>query len=262
MDVSKPYTPDTDGLFGDRLATSGVCDTHGAWESFYWSKFPNRTTCPRCVGDAQRAKEAAEAEANRAAAAARRISALESVGVGPRHLGKTLDSFIAETAEQRRALEACRALVDGVVADRKNIPSLILSGAPGTGKTHLTCAIVQACYDAGRDVLKVNVMDIVRAIKASWRKGAERDEEEVIESAASRDLLIIDEIGVQFGSDTERMYVFEIINRRYERCLPTVLISNLDMDSLKAEVGERVIDRMREDGGKLLVFTGASWRKQ
>ena len=40
------------------------------------------------------------------------------------------------------------------------------------------------------------------------------------------DLLILDEVGVQFGSETEKMILFEIINGRYEQLKPTIVISN------------------------------------
>ena len=48
--------------------------------------------------------------------------------------------------------------------------------------------------------------------KSTWRHNAEMTEEEVIERFASLDLLIIDEVGVQFGSPTEMTILQEIIN--------------------------------------------------
>jgi hypothetical protein len=41
-----------------------------------------------------------------------------------------------------------------------------------------------------------------------------------------------------------------------------VFVTNLDAAKLTAEVGERVIDRLREDGGTFLLFKGESWRKR
>lgn len=248
-----------------RASAFGHCEKHGRWvrETYAWLVESGKTMdwCPKCRDEAQAAKDAAENEAKRIAAEARRVVELEKRGVGTRFIGKTFDTYIAEDAEQRRALDACRSLAESVAAGSKRIPSLILCGAPGTGKTHLTCAVIQHCFDAGRSVRKVNVLQIVRDIKATWRKGSDCDEEEIISHYAQRDLLVLDEIGVQFGSDTERMFIFEIINRRYDAILPTVLISNLDIESLRTEIGERVIDRLREDGGKLLTFTGQSFRK-
>lgn len=59
-------------------------------------------------------------------------------------------------------------------------------------------------------------------------------------------LLVIDEIGVQFGSEAEKIILFEIINERYEAMKPTILISNLSQQELGAYVSERIVDRMRE----------------
>ena len=57
-----------------------------------------------------------------------------------------------------------------------------------------------------------DVMRLTRAVKSTWRHNAEMTEEDVIERFASLDLLIIDEVGVQFGSPTEMTILQEIIN--------------------------------------------------
>lgn len=249
-------------LMGPMATASGVCDVHGPWSREVPEFLVSRTKCPACATEKAEAAKAAEEKRIAEASAQRRIRNLELRGIGLRHIDKTFATFIADTEEQRKALEVCRSVAEAVCEGQKRIPSLILSGAPGTGKTHLTCAMVQHCYDAGMDAGKRNIIDIIREIKATWRKDSERNEDEVIERYASADLMVIDEIGVQFGTDTERMYVFDIINRRYEQCLPTVLITNLDVNGLREEIGERVLDRLREDGGRLLTFTGKSWRSQ
>jgi len=245
---------------GDMVPVSGECDSHGHWSREVPQFLSSRTKCPSCVKEKAEADRIAEEQRVAEASAQRRIRSLQERGIGIRHIGKTFDTFVVQTEEQRKALEACKSVAAAVCERKPRIPSLILSGGPGTGKTHLTCAMIQHCYESGRSAGKRNVIDIIREIKATWRKGAEKDEDDVIDFYASVGLLIIDEIGVQFGTDTERMYVFDIINRRYEACLPTVLITNLDVAGLRQEIGDRVLDRLREDGGRMLTFTGESWR--
>ena len=63
------------------------------------------------------------------------------------------------------------------------------------------------------------------------------------------DLLILDEVGVQFGSETEKMILFEIINGRYEQLKPTIVINSNLRRALTDYLGERVVDRLREGGG-------------
>jgi DNA replication protein DnaC len=74
------------------------------------------------------------------------------------------------------------------------------------------------------------------------------------------DLLILDEIGVQFGSETERNLLFDVLNERYEDCKPTLLLSNLPKQDVAKYLGERVMDRLREDGGRVVVFDWESHR--
>ena len=97
-------------------------------------------------------------------------------------------------------------------------------------------------------------MRLTRAVIKTWRHGADSTEEDVIERFVSLDLLIIDEVGVQFGSPTEMIILQEIINARYESVLPTILISNLTFEQLKESIGERIVDRATDGGGNRLAF--------
>lgn len=103
-------------------------------------------------------------------------------------------------------------------------------------------------------------MRLTRAVKNTWRHGIDSTEEDVIERFASLDLLIIDEVGVQFGSPTEMTILQEIINARYESVLPTILISNLTFEQLKESIGERIVDRVTDGGRNRLAFGWESYR--
>jgi hypothetical protein len=76
------------------------------------------------------------------------------------------------------------------------------------------------------------------------------------------DLLVLDEIGVQYGTETEQKILFRIIDLRYEEMKPTILISNLAIPAFTEFVGERVVDRMRENGGMLFAFDWESYRSK
>jgi DNA replication protein DnaC len=53
--------------------------------------------------------------------------------------------------------------------------------------------------------------------------------------------------------------MFDVINRRYRDLHPTILLSNLDRDGLRAYLGERSFDRLRE-GGIVVPFDWESYR--
>lgn len=139
--------------------------------------------------------------------------------------------------------------------------NIIMCGTTGTGKTHLACAIAKKIIeDHCCSVVFTSAGRIFREVKSTYSKNSKNTENEAINIFASPDLLIIDEVGVQHGSDSELNILFEIINERYEKLLPTVMISNLAIDKLAAYTGDRVIDRMKENGGMLMVFDWSSHR--
>ena len=105
------------------------------------------------------------------------------------------------------------------------------------------------------------VLGAIRSTKETFRKGAEITEAEAIERLPEPDLLVLDEVGVQFGSETEKMYLFEIINGRYEQLRPTIIISNLAKAALREYLGEREVDRLREGGGRMVIPIGGRYRR-
>jgi DNA replication protein DnaC len=107
----------------------------------------------------------------------------------------------------------------------------------------------------------IRVIDLVRKIKETWSRGSDISEQQIIDQFASVDLLVLDEVGIQFGTDTEKLFMFDVIDLRYQRNLPTVLISNLAVEDIANAVGSRVVDRLRENGGKYIAMKWDSKRK-
>lgn len=137
-----------------------------------------------------------------------------------------------------------------------------ICGLPGTGKTHIAIGIGLHVINHGHSVVFATVQRIMRRFKDSWRKNSEYTETQVMDELTTPDLLIIDEIGVQFGSEFEKNAMFDILNTRYENRRPTIMLSNLTQKEVNAFLGDRIFDRLREDGGKCIPFDWASHRGQ
>jgi DNA replication protein DnaC len=56
--------------------------------------------------------------------------------------------------------------------------------------------------------------------------------------------------------------MFDILNERYEKRHPSLLLSNLTPGEVKTFLGERVYDRLREDGGQCVPFDWESYRRK
>ena len=65
------------------------------------------------------------------------------------------------------------------------------------------------------------------------------------------DILIIDEVGVQFSTDAERQILYSLIDYRYNNFKPTFIISNFDLAGGKNEnsidkiLGQRILTRLK-----------------
>jgi DNA replication protein DnaC len=103
------------------------------------------------------------------------------------------------------------------------------------------------------------VSQALRKIKETYRDGSDKRESDVIGGYTACDLLILDEIGAQVGSEHEKQLMFEILNDRYQDMRPTILISNLNAQELEQFLGHRVMDRYRECG-VVLAFDWESHR--
>ena len=103
---------------------------------------------------------------------------------------------------------------------------------------------------------------VLQSIRATYDRTTEQTESQILSSLISPSLLILDEIGVskEKPSDFELTTLFAIINGRYEELRPTVIVSNLDGQSLPAAIGERCIDRLREGGVIVIPFEWESQR--
>lgn len=174
----------------------------------------------------------------------------------------SLDNYIAATAEQK-------ALVNelGEVIERGMNGNILIIGSVGTGKTHLAYAIMNACagrwkasdgeeYYRSDKVYYTTIKEIIDNIKSSWKDPAASD----METYCKVPLLIIDEIGVQYGTDSERTELYEVFNRRYNDMLPIIAISNHDKDALLHILGQRIYDRLT-GGASIFELSGKSYRQ-
>lgn len=138
-----------------------------------------------------------------------------------------MNKFVASTSEQAHALAFATAYADGFDEVIKTGRSALFVSKVGTGKTHLATGIALCLMRRdGRAVLFTTVMRTVRSVKDTWIRGPDKTEAQVVAALVFLDLLILDEVGVQFGCDTEKLILFDVLNERYEKRRPTLLLSN------------------------------------
>jgi len=133
---------------------------------------------------------------------------------------KTLDALDLKRFGHKITLQV-RALLDGGFIDRRE--NILAFGNPGSGKTHLLCAIGQALIQAGRPVYFTPCSLLVQQL---LRAKQELKLDRLISRLAKYDAIIIDDIGYVQHNRQEMEVLFTLLAERYERG-SIMLTSNL-----------------------------------
>lgn len=233
------------GLLGPRQADrDAVCAQHGAYVAKHllrqlWAKCPTCADEAKAEADALKNKELAERREK-----AHRDMLLASA-IPTRFIGRTFDVFTAPTPGHTHALTVARDYAEQFAENARAGKGLILAGMPGTGKSHLAGAILQHLMPR-HDVHYITCMDMIRAVRETWRRDSEKTESQVLSFLQNIDLLAIDEIGMQYGTDGEQTILFDVLDRRYREVMPTLVLTNQDQPGLRKFVGDRTFDRLTE----------------
>jgi DNA replication protein DnaC len=246
---------------------AGECQVDGNFADHLVQQFgadPVWFGCPRCHFDARYSQDF-DLRSKAVGIHRNRLlnERLLDAGIPDRFMGCTLDNWSAEAPAQVQALAACGGFVEAFGENFAVGRSAMLLGTVGTGKTHLGAAMLQAvirehAHDGLRG-LYATAGSIIRDVKATFGNRG-RTEADVYADLICPDLLVIDEVGVQHGTDFERQVLFEVINGRYEKIKPTIVVSNLGVTELRQCLGDRAVDRLRDKSGIVVVFRWASAR--
>ncbi|WP_116976434.1 ATP-binding protein, partial [Klebsiella pneumoniae] len=202
------------------------CPEHGDYEQFTLvgkdfrgAEAFKHSRCPACI----RAEQTSVKSSLRKLHVA---SLLNDAGITRRFGDCEFENYLELNPEASRNLAACRRYANNWPDVLDAGKSLVLTGSCGTGKNHLAVSLAKNIIRNHLATVELtDVMRLTRAVKSTWRHNADTTEESVLDHYASLDLLIIDEVGVQFGSPAEMTILHEVINARYESVLPTILIS-------------------------------------
>ncbi len=142
-------------------------------------------------------------------------------------LEKTFDSFLLTRLPQK-AKQQIASLRDGSFLDRKE--NVLVFGAPGTGKTHVVCALGQELIRSGRRVYGVPCSLLAQDLLIAKQSLQLR---KAIKRLSHYDALIIDDIGYVQQSREEMEALFTLLAERYERG-SILLTSNLPFSKWEA----------------------------
>ncbi len=240
----------------ERGATCAVHGAHTERGMQFMAGSPIRWSgCSACNKAAQEAEQEEALRKKEAERQARIEAKLKAAGIPPALRDRSFDDYEVTSDEQQRALDAVREFADNFWT--RHLPAgavLVLAGERGNGKGHLAIACAKQVMQRGTGMY-LRTADLIRMVRATWRRDSRQSEQEVIDALCSLDLLVIDEVGVQRGTEDEQIILFDVIDRRYADLRPTILITNLNGAGFKDVMGPRIMDRLVERA----IYVRFSW---
>lgn len=242
-----------------------MCPLHGEYlanQVWLSGQIKEISECPECFKLKQAQKAIEEERARKEEAERNRKQRIVETRMPLEYQTKDFSTFIQETDSQKAAFKLARRFVKGWEKAKAGGYGLLFLGSCGTGKTHLACAIMI-------EILKeyafsypryYKASEIFSSVRSTYQAGSTTNEEETLKFFSSIQLLVIDEVGVQKGSEAEKRILFSILDNRVTSNKPTILMSNLGPKALEELLGDRLYDRVRSKCVPML-FAGPSMRK-
>ncbi|WP_171313665.1 ATP-binding protein [Enterococcus cecorum] len=166
---------------------------------------------------------------------------------------KTFENFDVISHETQKVKEQAKQIAKSYLDG--NEFNCILTGQPGTGKSHLAMAILQEVNEHAEPYMSclfVSLIDLLAEIRESFNSQTEG----ISESQATRllqraDVLVIDDLGSEsnFTSDNSQAsdfiqrVLFQILNARSR----TIITTNLSGQELKKIYNPKIVSRMLEN---------------
>lgn len=119
---------------------------------------------------------------------------------------------------------------------------LLITGAVGTGKTHLLAAITRTLLLIHQEALFHRCAELYAALRACY--GENCSEESVLRKYFAPHWLFLDDLGAGSLSDFERRNTLEILDQRFNRELPTAISTNWSLEQIAERMDDRIASRL------------------
>ncbi|MGC9357191.1 MAG: ATP-binding protein, partial [Anaerolineae bacterium] len=119
---------------------------------------------------------------------------------------------------------------------------LVFRGGYGCGKTHLAAAIANSSLEQGLPVLFVTVPDLLDHLRGAFSPLSQQTYDDRFEQVRTAPLLVLDDLGTEYGTPWALEKLFQLFNYRYMTRLPTVITTNRDLEELDARLRSRLAD--------------------
>lgn len=142
-------------------------------------------------------------------------------------------------------LYKARNYVDNFAELSRSGRGLILCGPPGTGKTYFAACIANALIEQEISVYMTNFSTLINRLTGVFSE----DKNTIISDVTGRDLLVIDDLGIERNTEFALEQVYNVIDARYRSGKPMIVTTNISLYDLQNPgdlIHKRIFDRVLE----------------
>jgi len=149
---------------------------------------------------------------------------------------QTFDNFDAKVPGVAKTYKMAYDIAEGM----GDYIWLIIYGGTGNGKTHLLNAIANRVIERGFEARYVLMAELLSDLRMAIKTNETDDKLSELKRVP---YLLIDEVGLEYGSDWERQKVDELLTARWANGRFTIAATNLDIEQLPDRIKSRFKDK-------------------
>ena len=187
---------------------------------------------------------------------------LEQCGVYSRYQAASFAAIEARgvPAELRQPVKVVRDFAEKLPLHLAAGEGLVLRGPVGTMKTTLAVAVLQYGLQLGERAMFLTMPSLIDSIFSA--KAVSSEDWLRFESRLRQvPLLVLDDLGAEWGSGYVMSKIDAIFAERYNRKRSTIVTTNLAGQALQSRYPDRIIDRLRETAQIITFNTRLSLRE-
>ncbi len=195
-----------------------------------------------------------------------RVEGFRQSGLGAQIDRQTFDNFSLDyyrTSDEyyRRMAQNLAVAKEFALHFAPGKENLLLLGGTGLGKTHLSTAIARAVIEGGHDVVYESVQTVFADFEYDRFRNGYSNERGRAERYMTAELLILDDLGAEFGNQFTVSCLYQLINTREVKGLSTIVSTNLTAQELMERYDGRLTSRFLGNY-RILQFVGKDARLQ
>ena len=155
-------------------------------------------------------------------------------------------------AEMETILRKCRLYAKNF--DPQTSGNILMTGGTGLGKTHLSLSVASELLEKGFSVIYDATGNLLHILNQEYFSRGQSEHTDTLTLLLECDLLILDDFGTEFDTQFNRSMLYTLINSRINAHRPIILSTNLDLNEIQNQYGDRVLSRLLS--GTLFRFFG------